>query len=81
MVGKPTYGTPVMHCERNDNAPEGEPVYRIVEAYADDHDEWARDFLDAWVLMTSNGYDTGELAEGPQEGWLGYYSLTGNQSN
>ena len=72
---KPIFGSPVMHCERNDNAPEGEPVYKIVEDFADDHDVWANDFLDAWVKMTNNS-DEG-LVAAPQEGWLGYYSLKG----
>ena len=30
-------------------------------------------FLEAWDVMQTNGYD--DLTEGPEEGWLGYYSL------
>ena len=75
FLKRPIFGTPVMHCDRNDNAPEGEPVYKIVEDFADDHDVWANDFLDAWDQMTKNGGE--ELVAAPQEGWLGYYSLKG----
>ena len=30
-------------------------------------------FLEAWDVMATNGYSG--LTEGPEEGWLGYYSL------
>ena len=30
-------------------------------------------FLEAWNVMATNGYSG--LTEGPEEGWLGYYSL------
>ena len=64
----------VMTCDKNDYAPEGEATYKIVDEYADDHDVWASDFLDAWQRMQSNGYLN--LKEAPQNSWLGYYSLS-----
>ena len=30
-------------------------------------------FLEAWDIMASNGAE--ELTDGPEEGWLGWYSL------
>ena len=30
-------------------------------------------FLEAWDIMATNGYST--LTEGPEAGWLGFYSL------
>jgi len=79
FIKRPTYGTPVMHCNRNDNAPEGEPVYKIVEEFADDHDAWAKDFLDGWDQMTTNGAEG--LDASAQEGWLGHYSLRDTVEN
>jgi len=66
----------VMTCDKNDYAPEGEPTHQIVDEYAEDHDVWAKDFLDAWQRMQSNGYE--DLKEAPQNSWLGYHSLTNN---
>ena len=63
-----------MTCDKNDYAPEGEPTYQIVEEYAEDHDVWAADFLEAWQRMQANGYQ--DLKEAHQNSWLGYHSLT-----
>ena len=30
-------------------------------------------FLEAWDILATNGYSS--LTEGPEAGWLGYYSL------
>ena len=30
-------------------------------------------FLEGWDKMSTNGYNS--LTDGPEEGWLGYYSL------
>ena len=64
-----------MYCDKNDYAPEGKPMYKIVEEFADDRAVWAQDFLDAWDQMTRNGAES--LKASPQEGWLGHYSLRG----
>ena len=33
-------------------------------------------FLDGWHQMSINGYTDEELVDGPQNGWMGYYSLS-----
>ena len=65
--------TDVMQCGLNEHAPEGEPIYKIMEDYADDHDVWAAEFLEGWMVMINNGYTN--LTDGPQNGWLGYAAL------
>jgi len=64
---------PPVECDLNDYAPDGEPLYKITEAFADDHELWAETFLGAFVKMQGNGY--ADLTPGPQNSWLGYYSL------
>ena len=54
---------------------EGEAISDIVEAYADNHDLWAENFLDAWQQMMNNGYSS--LIDGPQNSWLGHYTIKG----
>ena len=51
----------------------GKPIYKIVEEFADDHDDWAEAFLEAFPRMQSIGYTN--LQDGPENSWLGYYSL------
>lgn len=51
----------------------GKPIYKIVEEFADDHDAWARSFLDAWERMQATGYN--DLKSAPQNSWLGYHTL------
>ena len=63
----------VMDCPKTTYAPEGEAMSKIVEDYADDHDVWAEDFLDAWQIMVSNG--DAVLTDANQYAWLGHYSL------
>ena len=60
-----------MQFPKNKHAPEGEPVYQIVEEFIDDHDIWPKDFLDAYQQMLSNGYEY--LEDGPQNSWWGLY--------
>ena len=63
-----------MQCQHlNDYAPQGRPAHEIVEEYASDNEAFIEKFLEGWQITTSNGYS--ELVEGPQNGWLGYYSL------
>jgi len=64
---------PDVDCDLNDYAPDGEPLYKITEAFADDHELWAETFLGAFVKMQANGYT--DLTPAPQNSWLGYYSL------
>ena len=77
--GQPTgwgmfHQSSAMNCAKNQYAPEGTPIHEIVDVYAKDHDIWAKDFLDAWQRMQANGYEN--LKDGPQNSWLGHYSLT-----
>jgi len=69
----------VMQCEKSNYAPEGEAISDIVEAYADNHDLWAENFLDAWQQMMNNGYSS--LIDGPQNSWLGHYTIKGRNGD
>jgi len=75
----PIFGSPAMNCSRNQYAPEGKPMYQIVEELAEDNEYFIETFLEAWQQFTSNGYNgfngAEELAEGPASGWLGHHSL------
>merc|ERR1719186_36145 len=62
------YGAPP--CGYQMYAPEGETTADIVASFADDHDLWARVFLDAWQKMQRNGYSPHELKNGPSNSWL-----------
>lgn len=72
----PIFNSPAMKCEVNTYAPEGRPMHEIVEEFASDNEVWAEKFLEGWQQMTSNGYASDELVDGPQNGWIGHYSLT-----
>ena len=72
----PIYGSPAMSCNVNMYAPEGKPMYQIVDELASDNELWAEKFLEAWHQMGSNGYADDQLVDGPQSGWVGHYSLT-----
>ena len=64
----------VNQCEKQDLIVEdGQVLSKIVEEFADDHDVWASDFLDAWPRMQSIGYT--DLKDAPENSWLGYYTL------
>merc|ERR1712106_1039010 len=54
----------------------GDSYSRIIEKFADDHDDWALQFLEDWDKMLRNGYTAGKLADAPQSSWLGYNSWT-----
>ena len=43
-------------CEKEDHAPEGRPMFDIVDEYADDQDSWVAAFYTAIERMLSNGY-------------------------
>ena len=57
-------------CPLEDYAPEGEPLYTIVDDFADHQDKWFEDFLPTLEKMTENGYESGDLTEAP-ENWFG----------
>jgi len=46
----------------------------IVEAFADDHEVWTKEFLDGWEIIQKNGY-ADSLMDGPEISWLGYSLL------
>ena len=70
------WASPAMDCDVNTYAPEGQPMYTIVDELAADNEFFAETFLDGWQQMTSNGYTEDELVDGPQNSWIGHYSLT-----
>ena len=72
----PIWASPAMDCDVNTYAPEGQPMYTIVDELAADNEFFAETFLDGWQQMTSNGYTEDELVDGPQNSWIGHYSLT-----
>ena len=63
-----------MKCGLNDYAPQGTAMSSIVDDLASDNEVFHELFLEGWQQMTSNGYD--DLVEGPDNGWMGHYSLT-----
>ena len=63
-----------MQCGLNTYSPEGTPMHEIVDKFASDNEYWAEKFLEAWIIMTTNGYS--DLTDGPQTAWMGHYSLT-----
>ena len=64
------------NCSRNEYAPGGKKLFEIVEDLASNNEIFAAKFLEGWQQMTSNGYSDEELVDGPQNGWMGYYSLS-----
>mmetsp|Transcript_66134 Transcript_66134/g.120545 ORF Transcript_66134/g.120545 Transcript_66134/m.120545 type:complete len:1244 (+) Transcript_66134:117-3848(+) len=55
-------------CPKNDmSLDEGNDMslYQLIELYADDQQAWIRDFIVAWDKMNENGYQPGELVDGP----------------
>ena len=60
--------TGTVNCGMNHYAPEGEPLYQIVEDFADHQDNWIRDFLVAFDKMSKNGNT--DLVDGPTK-WFG----------
>ena len=57
----------VVDCPKQNYAPEGEPLYQIIEEYADNQDLWYQDFLTALDKMSMNGNDPTQLTEGSQK--------------
>ena len=48
----------------------------IIAEFAEDNEIFAEKFMEGWQEMTSNGYADGELEDGPESSWFGYYSLS-----
>ena len=51
------------NCEKEDYAPEGEPLYTIVEDFADNPQQWHDEFWPALHKMLANGYSDSDLTE------------------
>ena len=74
--GKHTYvWTEQEQCPLNDYAPEGVPLFQLVEDMADDHDFWAAHLLSGYEKMIQNGYS--HLQDAPVNSWFGYYTMFG----
>ena len=68
--------TKIERCPLNDYAPEGKPLYQIVEDTADDHDVFGQNLLAAFERMIQNGYDPIlDLQDAPTNSWFGYYTM------
>ena len=72
-ANSPIFASPAMHCSHNEYAPDGKPLYEIVDELASDNEVFAEKFLEGWQMMTQNGNEG--LVDGPHHGWLGYHSL------
>ena len=46
----------VNDCELEDYSPEGEPLYAIIDDYAQNQQKWFDDFVTVVAKMSSNGY-------------------------
>ena len=57
-------------CDKEDYAPEGEPLHSIVTEFAEDPRAWMDEFVVAFEKMEANGYGTSDLQDGPTE-WFG----------
>jgi len=54
----------------------GVELHEIIDEMANDNENFASRFLEGWHQMTTNGYSDSDLVNGPDNGWLGHYSLT-----
>ena len=53
------------YCDLERYAPEGEPLYQIVEQMADDQQLWMDEFVPSLEKMLDNGYQSQELQSYP----------------
>ena len=67
--------SPLAECEKQDFVADGEPIYDIVEQFAEDHSVWAEAFLKAWQAMQELRQDQNVMKDGPVNSWLGFYTL------
>ena len=52
-------------CPLEDHAPDGEPMWKIVEEMATSNEKMMKDFLPAFEKMIENGYQDGDLNPQP----------------
>lgn len=70
------FGSPAMQCDKVADSFDGIQTSEIIDNFATDNELWAKNFLSGWHQMITNGYSKSDLVDGPENGWLGYYSLT-----
>ena len=59
----------VNDCELEDYAPEGVPLYQLVDQQADDQNEFMKAYIDAHEKMINNGYNEADLIDAPSDEW------------
>ena len=87
-IAAPVYSSPAMKCGLNnyqpsypepfthsDVTPDTRPMHEIIDELASNNEIFAEKFLESWQMMMNNGYKEEELEDGPENGWLGYFSL------
>ena len=57
-------------CEKEDYAPEGVPLYQLVEEQADDQAVFFEAYIDAHEKMIENGYKDADLVDAPSDEWF-----------
>ena len=57
-------------CPKEDYAPEGVPLFELVEEMADDQQEFMKVYIDAHEKMIANGYNDAHLIEAPSDKWF-----------
>jgi len=70
------FGSPAMQCNKVTEKFDKMKIIDIIDEFAMDNEIFAKKFLGGWHQMTTNGYSESDLIDGPENGWLGYYSLT-----
>jgi len=71
LTGKKRSVDPV--CGKEEYAPEGDPLYQIVEDFADSNEAMMIDFVPAIEKMIENGYTGDSMTEIPESWWFNVY--------
>ena len=67
-AAKTNWQSALPNCQKEDYAPEGEPLYKITEQFAIDQQGWMNEFVPAFEKMVENGYhDNNNLEDGPKK--------------
>ena len=74
--GNPIFASRAMECGLNTYKPDGRSIHKITDDFATDSDLWQPKFLEAYHIMTTNGYKEQDLEDGPDNAWFGHTSLT-----
>ena len=57
-------------CPKEDYAPDGVPLFELVEEMADDQQEFMKVYIDAHEKMIANGYNDADLDDAPSDKWF-----------